>query len=279
MSLLDQLERQARERRQQEEKEHALLKERQDYYRSHTAPAMRMIFDYLKTLSNHLKYLDQPQEAHYTIPHYGQVTAVIQPDFKVRLSTEKGVRSEIQIVVAGHINKKSSPEVTLSAQQSDALDEVIRDHSFHGEKRTHKSVDGERVGGTYRIHGDFLLRGTIQARVDSQEIELEFVNFNELGSHRRKIRAEQVDDAFTDKLGRYLVGEDQKLLRDDLSSDYRVQIKERLQQTQQQKKMEMLNYEIGQIDHEERSKASITGRISQRFGFLAKRLKGDRKPK
>ena len=279
MSLLDQLERQAQERRQREEQEQALLGERQEYYRTHTAPAMRKIFDYLKTLSAHLKYLDRPHETHYTIPQYGQVTAAIQPEFTVRLSTEKGVRSEIQIMATGRIRKKSSPEVTLNAQQSESLDQVLRDYSFHGEKRTHQSVGGGLVGGTYRIYGDFLLRGTIQASIDSSDIELEFVNFNELGIHRRTVQSERVDDEFTDKLGRFLVGEDLSLLHEDEPGDFRAGIQERLQRGQQNKNMELLEYEIDQIDREERSKSSLGGRITQRFAFLAKRSKRENKPK
>ncbi len=273
MSLLDQLERQARERREQEERDEALRSERRDFYRTHTAPAMRKIFDYLKTLSSHLKYLDQTSQKHYTIPQYGQVTATIDPDIKVRLSTEKGVRSEILILATGRIDERSSQRVTVNAQQAEALDQVIIDHSFSARKRVHKNAEGEVVGGTYRIVGEFLLRGTIQARVESPEIELELSNFVELGIQRRKIRADQIDDEFIDRLGRYLVGNDQSLLRDDVSGDYRDRIQRRLQRSEREKKMEMLDYEIGQIDREERSKASITGRITQRFAFLARRLK------
>ena len=79
MSLLDQLEQQARVRREREEQENLLAEEKGAFYRAHTAPAMRDIFEYLKKLSQHLEYLDHQQSVDYHIPDYGDVTAKVDP--------------------------------------------------------------------------------------------------------------------------------------------------------------------------------------------------------
>ncbi|MEM9533523.1 MAG: hypothetical protein AAGA23_21560 [Pseudomonadota bacterium] len=275
MSLLEQLERQARERREQEEKETAEATEKSEFYRAHTAPAMRQTFEYLKKLSKHLEYLDHRQTVSYHVPHYGDVKAEIEPDFTVALSTEKGHRSEIKITATGHIDRAKSPETTLNQQQSEVLDSFVRDYSLHGEKRVMKAAGGEPVGATYRIHGQILLLGKIKASVKNDYIEMEFVNYGGLSQHRRRADPRNVDDDFLDKLGKFLVGEDLSLFAETLPSGMRNQIQQTIREDEEAKRLEMLEYEIQQLEAEEARASGIGGKISEGWAAISRRLKGD----
>ncbi|MEM9182874.1 MAG: hypothetical protein AAGB27_06925 [Pseudomonadota bacterium] len=275
MSLLDQLEQQARDRREQEERESQRVSEKSEFYRAHSAPAMRAIFGYLKKLSQHLEYLDHEQTVDYHIPHYGDVTARVEPEFTVALSTEKGVRSEIKIVATGHIDRAKSPDVTLNQQQTEVLDSFVRDYSLHGEKRTLKSPNGDVVGSTFRIHGKILLRGLIRTNHNEEHIELEFVNYGGLTSHRRHADPRVVNDDFLDKLGKFLIGEDLSLFAETLPSGVRNRIRETVQRDQEAKRLEMLESEIADLEDEEEKSSTLSGRLSQRLSALSRKLKGE----
>lgn len=275
MNLLDQLEQQARERREHEERQAALADERSEFYKTNTAPAMRSTFEYLKKLSEHLEFLDHRQVVSYHVPHYGDVEAAVDPEFTVALSTEKGKRSEIKVVATGHIDRARSPEVTLNQHQCDALDAFIREYSLHGEKRALKSPSGEEVGATYRIHGKILLLGTIRANFADDHIEMEFVNYDGLKQHRRRADPQVVNEEFLDKLGKFLIGEDLSLFSETLPSGVRDQIQETIRQDQQAKQLEVLENEIADLEHEEKKSATLSGRLSQRLSALSRRLKGE----
>ncbi|MDJ0653988.1 MAG: hypothetical protein QNJ40_07540 [Xanthomonadales bacterium] len=275
MSLLDQLEQQAKERKEKERRDQQALNQQQDRYRSLTAPAMKKLFEYLKKLAQHVKYLDSPQKITYHVPHYGDVTATIDPEFQIRLSSEKGVRSEVQVQANGFIEKSSVPEVTLNPQQADALDSFVREHSLHGDKKVMKTASGEMVGATYRIHGQIICLGTVRSHTDSKMLDFEFVNFRGLEVQRRRANPEQVNDDFCDKLGRFLVGQDLSFFSETLPESYKEGIKEQVKKQEEVKKMEMLEIEIERLEREEEKAASLRGRLSNRFGFLSKRLKGD----
>lgn len=268
MSLLEDLERQAKERRERERQQQEQLGELSEFYKAHTAPAMRAIFEYLKKLSKHLEFLDQKHQVDYHIPHYGDVIAQVEPEFKVGLSTEKGKRSEIKIQATGHIDKSKSPEQTLNQQQADALDSFVRDYSLHGDKRVLKSSSGNAVGATYRIHGKILLLGTIRANFADEHIEMEFVNYGGLTTHRRRADPRNVDEEFLDKLGKFLIGEDRSLFAETLPSNVRGQIKDEIRRDQENKKLEMLEIEIQRLESEEKKAESLAGRISQRFSRM-----------
>ncbi|MFK7958389.1 MAG: hypothetical protein AB8B96_20020 [Lysobacterales bacterium] len=275
MSLLDQLEQQARERRQREQKESNQVTEQSEFYKTHTAPAMRNTFEYLKKLSQHLGFLDHEQAVNYHIPHYGDVSAKIDAEFTVALSTEKGRRSEIKVVATGHIDKSASPETTLNLQQADVVDQFVRDYSLHGDKRLVKASGGETVGATYRIHGKILLQGTIRARFDEEHIEMEFVNYGGLNQHRRRADPRNVNDDFLDKLGKFLIGEDLSLFSETLPSGVRSQIQQTIRKDHEAKKLEMLENEIADLEDEEKRSSTLSGRLSQRLSALSRKLKGE----
>ncbi len=275
MSLLDQLEQQARDRREREEQENLLAQEKGAFYRTYTGPAMRAIFEYLKKLSQHLEYLDHQQTVDYHIPHYGDVTAKVDPEFTVALSSEKGVRSEIKIVATGHIDRAKSPDITLNPQQVDVMDTFVRDYSLHGEKRVLKSPSGEVVGATFRIHGKILLQGVVRAAYSEEHIELEFVNYGGLMQHRRRADPRQIDDGFLDKLGKFLIGEDRSLFSETLPSGVKKQIRETIQKDQEAKRLEMLESEIADLEYEEEKSSTLSGRLSQRLSALSRKLKGE----
>lgn len=275
MSLLEQLERQAKERKEQERRDQQERNQQQDRYRSLTAPAMRTLFEYLKKLAEHIKYLDNSQKITYHVPHYGDVTATIDPELQIRLSSEKGVRSEVQIQANGFIEKSSVPEVTLNPQQSDALDAFVREHSLHGDKKLLKSASGEVVGANYRIHGQIILLGTVRSQSDSTMLDFEFVNFRGLDVHRRRAKPEQVSEDFCDKLGRFLIGQDLSFFSETLPQSYKEEIKEQVKKQEEVKKMEMLEVEIERLEQEEQKTASLRGRLSTGFTSLTRRFKGD----
>ncbi len=275
MSLIDQLEQQARERRERELEESNQATEQSEFYKTHTAPAMRNTFEYLKKLSQHLDFLDHAQTVDYHIPHYGDVTANVDAEFTVSLSTEKGRRSKIKVVATGHIDKSKSPEVTLNQQQADVLDQFIRDYSLHGEKRLVKSSSAEIVGATYRIHGKILLQGTIRAQFDEEHIEMEFVNYGGLNHHRRRADPRHVNDEFLDKLGKFLIGEDLSLFSETLPSSVRSEIQQKIRKNHEAKKLEMLENEIADLEDEEKRSSTLSGRLSQRLSALSRKLKGE----
>ncbi len=275
MNLLDQLEQQARERREREQQETALAEQLSEFYKTHTAPAMSQTFEYLKKLSQHLGFLDHEQMVNYHVPHYGDVTAKVDPEFTVALSTEKGRRSEIKLVATGHIDKSKSPEATLNVQQADVLDQFVRDYSLHGDKRVVKSASGEIVGATYRIHGKILLQGTIRARFNEEHIEMEFVNFGGLSQHRRRADPRSVDDKFLDTLGKFLIGEDLSLFSETLPVGIRTQIQQTIKKDQEAKQLEILENEIADLEAEEQKSSTLSGRLSQRLSALSRKLKGE----
>ena len=266
MGLLEDLEREAQLKQEDDRLAAAERAEQAEYFRSQVRPAMAQIFGYLKELTRHLNYLNRQIQVRYTIPRYAVLEASIDPDYKITVSKDES-QIRIQISLEAKISKESAPVVELQGRQTlEDMESFLSQRGLSAKQSTHYDDAGEICGASVQVFGKIQMRGIIDAVVNSPTICFQFTNFEILGASSREIRPEQIDDLFLDRFGRYMARQDDAYLREDLDTGVRDSLRAQIRRN------ERLRW--AELSREKDPKPALKGRLLSQLHDLSRRLSG-----
>ena len=228
VGLLDELEHEAQRRKSDEESAVALKASRESAYRTTLEPAMGTLLAYLQELVAKLKLLQPKVAIRHNLPGYGEVVGYVEHEYEV------------------HENRmprpRRSPSRSFARWQSDvprfrlrvstALGGVcmFQRHRLGAPLAPVKDATGEVVSATFKAKGRIPLTAVFSADTTTGQLRLTFTNFDDLAAATKNVAPENVNEALYDEIGRYVMREPTRLLREDLPEDYRSQLRAGVQQ-------------------------------------------------
>jgi hypothetical protein len=232
MGLLDELELEA-ERLRAEQARHATDREvREAYWNEHLLPAMRRLDDYLQRLTRTLAQLKKRARAVFPLPGYGDVVAFIEPNYIVQ-STPTATAYEITMEGLAAVTGEGCPLIECdSLARVRSVTAVLHQHRLTGISDLRKNSNGEIMAAKFRAKGRIPLKLVIAADLDSGQVRMQFLNLEGLGQSNRVFRAEDIDDALMDSLGRFIAREQQHFGQQTLDDGMRRQLQSRVQRDQ-----------------------------------------------
>ena len=271
VGLLDELERQAQQRKLGDEESARRKAEREQLYRTRLEPACEELHEFLGELIQKLKTLQPRTPMRYEIPGYGEIVGYIEHHYELKDDRQPSSR-EITIAFPCTIATEECPSVEIEgASRVRAVAGVFQRHRIGGMLAPRKDASGEIVGATFRAKGRIPLSATFHADIESAQLRMSFSNFDGLGTTSKSIPAAQVDQDLYDEIGRYLMREPNALLREDLPEAYRKQLRSKVQQQEIKRRWERRIHDSREMELAELKRAySASGRIG---GFVGK-LKG-----
>lgn len=238
MGLLDDLEKQAEQLREDEALKADQSAQREALWKDSLEPAMRALEDYLKRLTENLALLKKRIRIVYTVHGYGDVVAYIDPVFVLR--NETGQRSySITLEMVGQVASEECPLLVAdSMTRVKTLSSVLQQHRLGGMFDTSKNINGDVTAAKFQARGKIPMLLTIQADQESASARFAFSNMEGFGQSARQFTAAQMNHELFDALGRFLTREDSGFAQESLGENVRRDLQVRLHREQAQREWE-----------------------------------------
>jgi hypothetical protein len=257
VGLLDELENEAQKRKSDEESAVALKVSRESAYRTTLEPAMSVLLAYLRELVAKLKLLQPKIAIRHNLPGYGEVVGYIEHEYEVHEHRQPSAK-EITLSFFCGVATSECPTVQVEGiNRVRAVSALFQRHRLGAPLAPVKDATGEVVSATFKAKGRIPLTAVFSADTTTGQLRLTFTNFDDLSAVTKNVAPENVNEALYDEIGRYVMREPTRFLREDLPEDYRSQLRARVQQqevkrywesqitSRQQEEIAMLKREYG----------------------------------
>jgi len=232
MGLLDELEQEAERQRLRDAQLSEQREARELYWNTQLLPAMKSLDDFLHRLSRHLASLKKRPRIVYPLPGYGDVVAHVESTLIVQ-SAPQQMTYDITLEGIATVASEECPRIacdTLSRVRS--VSGVLTPLRLAGVIDAHKNPNGEIRSATFVAKGRIPLQLEVHADVESGIARMQFQNYEGFGHSTRSFRAEQLDEALFDSLGRFLMRDETTFAQESVGEDLRRQLQSRLQRDQ-----------------------------------------------
>ncbi|MCB1636194.1 MAG: hypothetical protein KDI51_16525 [Xanthomonadales bacterium] len=226
MSLLDRIGKQAqrvREERAAAEREKQRLEDR---YEQIVAPAMEGLHDYLQALSRDLGEVQPPVQLHYQLIHYGPIVANALHEYRIE-KHKRRFGYEITMAWRAKVDYEKGAEQRIHGHRRvKQLIDQLRQLHLGGVREAEHGPNGDLIEARIHPRGFLHLELTAKASAYDTYMRLSFRHLDSLGQTHKHVVAEQLDAGFYDRLGRFLIREDDELIKEQLSPELRARLQE-----------------------------------------------------
>jgi len=238
VGLLEELEQQAQMRGAAGDESHRRKTERIAAYREKLEPALDALHAFLTELSQKLCALKPRTALRYAVPGYGDVVGYVEHDYRLRDDKQPSSR-EVVLEFDCAIASDESPVVEIDgASRVRALGGFFQRHRIGGMSQPRKDAAGELVGATFRAKGRIPVSASFHADAENGVLRMSFSHFDGFDTIVKTVPPEQVDESLYDQIGRFIVREQNTLLREDLPEAYRKQLRSKVQQLEIKRRWE-----------------------------------------
>ncbi len=237
MSLLDELKQEADHRRQEELVQLRDVERKEKFYREHTLPRMIKVYNYLDELIKAIVYLNREIYASYKVDGVGDIDDLLQIDYKVATDSTHNMK---RVAVSFRCFKKEIIEFDVKGEKAvEQQVSYLLSHKLDFEQKRKRTLNASVTESRFKLKSSIPVTIALEVSVEKAELYLKIYNFDGLGLNQRTLKTEDVDDKFLDKLGRYVLREDDKFLRQELSRDELTRIRKNLVKEEKRRAKEL----------------------------------------
>ncbi len=274
MSLLDELEKKAQQQKEAELSAKEKREQQEAHYQTHIVPRMREIYDYLDKVVKHLTYVKPEKTFQYEIPSVG--TLHFRPAYDHKLEVDHQ-RWETVITLNAHVvleQADAEPVEVEGERNVKKLARFLRDQMLAGNAKSKKDEEGNLISATFRIHGKLLQQVRVKAHVESERIQVELHRFEDFGTGKRYLAHDQINTELLDQLGRYIAGEPNHFLREELPEEVRARLRAEMEKAERQRTQEvMLAESMRRLEDEPAESHDPISGLKEKLGPITKRLR------
>lgn len=155
------------------------------------------------------------------IQGYGDLAA--QPYWDYKIEHERRHRAfVVNMTWTLRVDPERTPVVRAdSVTKVKTLISVFRHNNLGGIKEEKRTPQGEIMVATFHARG--YIKASLQAQISAEDpiLRMSFNNASWLGTSRRQLPWEQINDSLFDKLARFLVREDDSLFTEEVTGELR----------------------------------------------------------
>jgi stage V sporulation protein SpoVS len=237
MGLLDELKQQADAIKTGQTDEMRLQAKRETYYRTVMLPKLEYIYGWLFELCEHLNLIKPDIIAHYTLGTNEELPPLWQENYRVSVDSRENMAKlvmafecradgSITHVVEGRHNIEKTVAYLVAAR-------------LHFDRHDVYAHGNEPPRAEFHIELRIPVSVTFQANIEQSCIELDIYNVDRFGLYHTVYKAEAIDEAFMDNLGRYLLRQQPDFHQLDISDEERAAIREQLRAEQERQSREL----------------------------------------
>lgn len=225
MSLIRRLGDKARQAKEAQEAEDLAKQRLNERFANVIAPSMEGLYRYLNELIEQIKLVREAFPIRYELTGYGAFEALSTFDYKLeREQRYRGVT--LDLVWKVRVNPERSPVITLNGyDRIKALDEIFKRWGLGGAQGDKRAPSGLLIQANFQPRGFICCRLNVVANAEDEFVRFTFENVDRLGTTRKLLPPEQLDEAACDRLARFLVREDDDFIREDLPEHLRQRLR------------------------------------------------------
>lgn len=237
MSLLDELKQEADHRRQEEQVQLRDAEKKEKFYREHTLPRMIRVYNYLDELIKTIVYLKREIYANYKIDGIGDIDDLLQIDYKVTTDSTHNMK---RVAVSFRCFKRDIVAFDIKGEKAvEQQVSYLLSHKLDFEQKRKRTLNASVTESRFKLKCSIPVTIALEVNLEKAELYLKIYNFDGLGLNQRTLKTEDADDSFLDSLGRYVLREDDKFLRQELSNDELTRIRRSLMKEEKRRAKEL----------------------------------------
>lgn len=236
MGILDELKKEARQARKEQQTEAERRARLEAFYDSVMRPRMLGILNYLHEMIEQLEVIGMRIPVSYELPGVGQVHDLLQQGYRVNVDSRERPQK-----VGLLFDCAADKEAVYRLKPMDKADE-FRDFLEKNRAPFMEMPlrDDQRiVGASFQTKIRVAVRMLLQADIESQRLVVISSNLEGLKTARFSFGFDYLDDGWMDQLGHYILRKDTRLGSFDVSDTYRNQLQAQLAAEQQRRCKEL----------------------------------------
>ncbi len=236
MGLLDDLKAQA-EHRNKPAGEQPAAPGAEEFYRAQVKQRMIMAKDFFTQLFNQLNEMNLVIQAKYPLLPEGKTVTLQQQGYKAYSDDIPNPR----LVTFGFNCILTSPTTYDVRGLGPALaqGELLERFQFKYVKLEARDQNQLVIGARFKLEGPLPVKCALQFDEAKLIIKILLTNFIGPGTSQYNLNPEQLNEAFLDHLGKYLIRKEAKLFQEEISDDAKAMLRKKMQQEQLQREAEL----------------------------------------
>ncbi len=233
-----------------------------DFYCEQVKPRMLAAYNFLNELVNQLNTLKLDTRVGYPLRPDGKTVALQQQDYKVY---NDSITDPRQINFSFFCSLVNPTAFELNGRGVVlAQCELLDRYEFKYEKLEQKDSRQMVVAANFKLIGPLSIKLVLQVDESRQVIKLFLSNFSGPGTSQYHLKPEQLDEAFLDHLGKYILRKESALFKEHISDDVKAMLRQKLQEEQQQRESELQQaVEARKAEAELRKQNSASGQLKK----------------
>lgn len=177
-------------------------------------PAMAALLEYLKEFSEQLRVVRPAVSYRYDLPAYGSFQALSQHDYKL-LDDTRYTEVEIELRFRSRAETESAPRVQFrNVQLIKSITDNLREYGLGGMREDRRGPTGVVIDATLQVTGFVNARLHVLGKAADENLCFTLSNIDRLGRVVRNIPVELMSDGVFDRLGEFLLRENDQFVRD-----------------------------------------------------------------
>lgn len=241
MGLLDDLKKQADDLKAREQQEKERLKKLNDFYQENIHPGMLSIYKYLNEMIEHLNYLNKDIPAQIPLLPNHEKTEVLQKEYNLVIDSIEQTKN-ISLKFRCTLPQKLEIYLTGKDRILDYND-WLNSYKIRFNRRDTKDDNYELLGSNFIVEGPINCNVSFIGDIENSCVNLLLRNVEYPGIAKHILKPHHLNDEFMDKLGKYLLRENDDFLRLDMDESAKEQIRKNLEEDQKQREKELQEME------------------------------------
>lgn len=214
MSLLRRLGEQAQQVKDAEAAQERSRQQRKDRYNDLVVPGLQAISVFLSQLTEQLKVVRPTVVQHFEMPGYGRFPTVSLLDYTVR-SEPRYSDFIIEVAWKSRVDTEKAPRLALNSfDRIRNIADLFKRFHLGGFKDERKGPTGHVIACTVQASGFISSKLVIQGSLEDDLVRFTFDNVDQLLPTRQAIPMELLSDEVCDRLGEFLLRENDTFIRD-----------------------------------------------------------------
>lgn len=261
MGLLDDLKKQTAEQQAKEQSARQLKEQQFAFFKQQLQPKLESLYSYLHEFSEHLNYIKPDIRVNYTLKGDITLSNLSQQDYVLKANSRENMSD-----VALRFHCRGEDTLYIEADNKahfEQLKDFFYQHRLEYRARATKDERQIILGGDITLTRNVPVLFQFTADIDNGYVVLRIRNFEQLGVRQILILPHQIDAAFMDNLGHYLLREIDTFMKLEIEDEQRSRLQAVLARDKLRKLQETERAEQWQHEEEHRESA-------QKFGFRFK---------
>lgn len=250
MGLLDDLKKKTEEKKATEEQVALSQQELEQHYQDEIHPHMLDIYKYFNELIEHLNYLEQPSIASYPLLPGNEKAELEQKNYKLVIDSTQTTKN---VMLNFECHFPQPVEVEVNGQEKiEDYTELLKSYKVKYDRRDRKDQDFKLVHSIFNVQGPVFGSVNFIGDIPNSRVDLILRNVERPGSVKHVLKKEQLNEAFLDRLAKYLIRESDDFLKLEIDDSAKEQIRKHLEEAERQREEELAEAERRIKEEEEK---------------------------